>query len=1027
MKYQPVNQPIPQEHREEINSKILQIIDSGELPDGITHEDIYNGYTGVGGLHGLSRSDYDSFHAYTEDKKEIEQGQFFTPSAIVEQIAALLQPTDHDLICDLSCGSGAFFNHFKEHNCYGCDIDAKAVKVAKFLYPAATIDIRDVRFYEPGLLFDLVIGNPPFNLRWDTSEGEVPSQLYYCTKAASLLKPGGILCIVVPDSFLKDEFFNRSAIEDLDERYNFLFQYKLSDTAFKPMGVERFETKVMCFQRHADSLGRTAYSSKYISYETALLEMERIVKEQRSLKAKLAADRAKQYAHEHAFEYKLKKYLYEIGHHPVLKPHLARARGHVEKLYNQKQPENISDKEWEKQKLTPGKVLAYLREIMDKQKYTKSPYLDFARKHKTPRKWLVTDEYKLVKYNYGFKLKSYSGKADHQMREDFKAFQFPWYDIVREKSYVRQIIANGSRNASICGRGLVKLYKRKIAEYKHQQLPFDEMPRHEAIDAYIGRFKFYNGDNELSQFNERQKLDLGLILQKQYGILNWQQGGGKTAAAAAWSKYKPLRNTFVVGPAIAVKMTWTKFLVAHRKEFVHIEKWKDCRKMRPGIFIIVSLEMLIKYERYIKRYIKQQSGKVNLIFDESDNITNSAAKRTRAMLSCFRRVKRKLLTTGTTTRNNINELYSQLELLYNNSINMISEPQYYWVESEDKEDKGELKRRINPHWDEPFPAKGGALVFKRCFNPAKTTVFGIQKHNQDLYNSESLKRTLSYTIRTRKFREIAGDKYTIKTLDCDQNAAEEEVYRIIIDEFESLVNVYYESTGNARKDAMLKIIRQLQLLIEATSTPHLFSEYNSSELPGKAKLIFDYCQANQEKIAIGCTTVDATEWYYNQLRQRFPSRSIFKVVGDVQFNGRENIRAMFESTHNGILVCTQQSLSSSVSIPTCNKVLIESKQWNIPKIEQFFFRFIRYNSREHTDVTFLNYRNTIEVNLMALLMSKEKLNDFIKTLEYRDNSDIYGEYDVDLDILNQLLTKEEVEVEPGKYRVRVSWGKATAA
>lgn len=36
---------------------------------GITREDIYNAYTGVGGLHGLERADFDSYHAYSEKKK----------------------------------------------------------------------------------------------------------------------------------------------------------------------------------------------------------------------------------------------------------------------------------------------------------------------------------------------------------------------------------------------------------------------------------------------------------------------------------------------------------------------------------------------------------------------------------------------------------------------------------------------------------------------------------------------------------------------------------------------------------------------------------------------------------------------------------------------------------------------------------------------------------------------------------------------------------------------------------------------
>ena len=101
---------------------------------------------------------------------------------------------------------------------------------------------------------------------------------------------------------------------------------------------------------------------------------------------------------------------------------------------------------------------------------------------------------------------------------------------------------------------------------------------------------------------------------------------------------------------------------------------------------------------------------------------------------------------------------------------------------------------------------------------------------------------------------------------------------------------------------------------------------------------------------------------------------------------------------------------------------MESLQWNIPKIEQFYFRFIRYNSKNKTKVYFVNYEGTIEVNLLALLMAKERLNDYVKTLEYRENSDIYDEYDIDLDILNGLITKQKDE----EGNIQISWGEAKA-
>ena len=192
MKYSHHGERIPQDQRKDLNEKALYLIDSGFPPDcPITPEDIYNAYTGAGGLHGLNREDYDNYNAFSQAKKEIENGQFFTPHRLCELVAECLKPSESSLIADLTCGMGNFFNFMPtESNLYGCDIDPKAVKVARFLYPEAAIECRDIRSWNPGTRFDYIVGNPPFHLRWRTERGrELPSQMYFCIKAAALLKP----------------------------------------------------------------------------------------------------------------------------------------------------------------------------------------------------------------------------------------------------------------------------------------------------------------------------------------------------------------------------------------------------------------------------------------------------------------------------------------------------------------------------------------------------------------------------------------------------------------------------------------------------------------------------------------------------------------------------------------------------------------------------------------------------------------------------------------------------------------------
>lgn len=79
MKYNYSNEVIPQDQRSDINTKIEYIVNN-DLPEsetGISKEDIFNAYTGVGGLHGLQFSNYSNYYDYQKAKAEIEQGQFF--------------------------------------------------------------------------------------------------------------------------------------------------------------------------------------------------------------------------------------------------------------------------------------------------------------------------------------------------------------------------------------------------------------------------------------------------------------------------------------------------------------------------------------------------------------------------------------------------------------------------------------------------------------------------------------------------------------------------------------------------------------------------------------------------------------------------------------------------------------------------------------------------------------------------------------------------------------------------------------
>ena len=140
--------------------------------------------------------------------------------------------------------------------------------------------------------------------------------------------------------------------------------------------------------------------------------------------------------------------------------------------------------------------------------------------------------------------------------------------------------------------------------------------------------------------------------------------------------------------------------------------------------------------------------------------------------------------------------------------------------------------------------------------------------------------------------------------------------------------------------------------------------------------------------------------------------------GDAAVKKRQSIVTEFDSTINGILICTQQRLRSYVNIPTCNDVILESLQWNIPRMEQFYFRFIRLDSKEMKDVHYVTYEDSVEQNLMALVLTKERLNEFIKTGEVKEQSEIFEEFDITMSVIDSLL----IRTQDSEGKIHISWG-----
>ena len=531
--------------------------------------------------------------------------------------------------------------------------------------------------------------------------------------------------------------------------------------------------------------------------------------------------------------------------------------------------------------------------------------------------------------------------------------------------------------------------------------PFGKITPDPSISKYLNEFNFISG-SKTNVLDEIQKQDLNLIFQKKYAILNWEQGVGKTIAGYSlclWRNVVPI----VVAPSLAIQRTWIPFLTNNGQQYKLIKSIGDFNPKEKQ-FYLLSGSTLSRDKRLSKGLKRLLRGcKSQLVLDESDEISNDLSNLSRNTRIAFSKCQYKLLMTGTTTRNNASELYPQLDLLFNKSSNFLDTNSTIWVW--DKK-ANSLKATVNKYLGTPFGSQG---QFNQAFSPGKKTILGIDKQKQTIYNQEALMEILRHTQITRTFKEVVGDKYKISHILLSPTPEERQLQEKILMEFQDMVYGYYRHTGNTKKESALSLIRQIQLLIKSTSVPQLFKEYKGISSTKLAK-IKQLLGEKEGLVMLGTTTKDAAKLYLSALAPL--GRQLFYIDGETSFKQRGKIIEDFQASTNGVLISTQQSLKSSVNIPMCSTVIVESLQWNLPKVSQYYFRAIRYDSVTPTEVIFLTYSPSIEDNLMRLMLDKEQISKALK-FEDRSQEEVFEEMGIDTSILLHLIERKETE--KGKF------------
>jgi type I restriction enzyme M protein len=242
----------------------------------------------------------DAFEVFAGAESRGRSGQFFTPRQVTDFLVEAVSPRPDDRIVDPACGAGGFLASVirkymriglssreiksQANHLIGIDKDRYLVKLAKLHCALLSgghpiIHFADsLAYYTESELvclpdlesFDVVLTNPPFGTRivaaqpetlrsfvlarkWRTNGEDklepsdsflsrVPPQVLFVERCISLLKPGGKLGMVVPESMLSNKSY-RHVVQYVRDNTCLKGVIGMPDTLFKTSGKGGTHTK----------------------------------------------------------------------------------------------------------------------------------------------------------------------------------------------------------------------------------------------------------------------------------------------------------------------------------------------------------------------------------------------------------------------------------------------------------------------------------------------------------------------------------------------------------------------------------------------------------------------------------------------------------------------------------------------------------------------------------------------------------------------------------------------------------------
>ena len=223
---------------------------------------------------------YESILEKNGQDKKSGAGQYFTPRALIQAIVEVLNPKITETVGDPCCGTGGFLlgayahmrtqskdaekqKFLKNHALFGADNTPLVVTLASMNLYLHDIGIKESPvIYQDSLLdkserlFDVIATNPPFGARPQGAVGvqsvrtdfieTSDNQVNFLQHIMSIVKTGGRVGVVLPDSVLTDSGSTKQVRDELLKEFNLHTILRLPTGIFYANGVK---TNVLFFDK----------------------------------------------------------------------------------------------------------------------------------------------------------------------------------------------------------------------------------------------------------------------------------------------------------------------------------------------------------------------------------------------------------------------------------------------------------------------------------------------------------------------------------------------------------------------------------------------------------------------------------------------------------------------------------------------------------------------------------------------------------------------------------------------------------